>query len=292
MTGFARVRRATVLGEVIISLRAVNHRTLDLHFHLPPDIEPYESALRKLLATSIIRGHIDVRATLAQTRGHSTAEFNSELLAAWITAFRKLSAEHGLTGEPDLNAASRIPGMIIETAGEEPGGEFEAQVLAAVAEAADTLNAERAREGAATREVLLGYAGRILEHAAAMETVRSGVATALQQRMLERMRELLATAGIDPARLAQEAAIQADRSEIAEETTRLAIHAKQLLDMLAQGGELGKKVEFLLQEMQREANTILSKANGAGDLGRRITDLGLAVKSDIEKLREQSLNLE
>ncbi len=125
-----------------------------------------------------------------------------------------------------------------------------------------------------------------------MEEIRSGAVPAFQKRLRERLSELLHGANADPQRLAQEAAILADRSDIAEELVRLRTHAGHLEDMLAKGGEVGKRLDFLLQEMNRESNTILSKTGGLGDLGLTITDLALAAKSEIDKIREQSLNLE
>ncbi len=292
MTGFARVRRGASLGEITLSLRAVNHRALDLHFHLPSELEPYESALRKTIAAEVARGHIDVRAQLSRQRGESASEFNAPLLTAWLAAFRKASDEHGLKAEPDLNAAFRLPGMMAEVSAVEPGPDVEAEVVAIAREALVRFNEERTREGAATVAVLRGYAQSIGAKAELIDAIRGEVGAYLHQRLRERLAELLSGAVVDQARLAQEAAMLADRAEIAEEVTRLRIHARQLLDLLQAGGETGKKLEFLLQEMQREANTILSKASGAGEPGRRVTELGLAVKSEVEKLREQSLNLE
>jgi uncharacterized protein (TIGR00255 family) len=125
-----------------------------------------------------------------------------------------------------------------------------------------------------------------------MEQIRETIVPALQARLHDRLTELLKSATIEPQRLAQEAAILADRSDVGEEIAWLKIHAGQLESLLEDGGEVGKKLDFLLQEMHREANTVLSKSNGAGEPGRRITELALALKSDIEKIREQSLNLE
>jgi uncharacterized protein (TIGR00255 family) len=130
------------------------------------------------------------------------------------------------------------------------------------------------------------------EYCAEFEELRIRALPALQNRLNERLRELLRGIGIDPQRLAQEAAMLADRSDIGEEIARLKIHSKQLDALLDSGGEVGKKLDFLLQEMNRETNTILSKTTGIGDLGLRITDLALAAKADIEKIREQALNLE
>ena len=132
----------------------------------------------------------------------------------------------------------------------------------------------------------------IREQAQEMEQIRSKAVPAFQERLLEKLRELLGNSVVDPQRLAQEAAILADRSDIGEEIERLKIHSKQLDDTLDAGGEVGKKLDFLLQEMNRESNTILSKTNGIGPLGLRITELALAAKACIDKIREQALNLE
>jgi uncharacterized protein (TIGR00255 family) len=125
-----------------------------------------------------------------------------------------------------------------------------------------------------------------------MQKLRSQAAPAFQARLSERLAELLGGTSVEPQRLAQEAALLADRSDISEEITRLTVHTSQLEALLAAGGEIGKKLDFLLQEMGREANTILSKTSGAGDLGLVMTEVGLAVKAEIEKIREQALNLE
>ena len=125
-----------------------------------------------------------------------------------------------------------------------------------------------------------------------MESLRSEVQPLLENRLRQRLTELLDTAMIDSTRLIQEASLLAERGNIAEELARLRIHSHQLEDLMQSGAEIGKRLDFLLQEMNREANTILSKTSGIGDLGLQLTDLALSAKSDIEKIREQSLNLE
>ena len=125
-----------------------------------------------------------------------------------------------------------------------------------------------------------------------MEEIRAGAVPAFQKRLREKLADLLRGAGVEPQRLAQEAAILTDRSDIAEELMRLRTHAGQLESMLNGTGEIGKRLDFLLQEMNRESNTVLSKTGGLGDLGLTITDLALSAKSEIDKIREQSLNLE
>jgi uncharacterized protein (TIGR00255 family) len=292
MTGFARVRRTVPQGEVVLSLKSVNHRALDLQFHLPSDVDPYESALRKAIAEKIVRGHVDVRVHFGRTSATSGAAVNHALLAAWIAAFREAAEKHSLSGEPDLNTALRIPGMLDDRGPEELGAEFEAAVVSAAAEAIKLLNEARAREGADTVAVLRRHREKIENAAGEMEGLRAEVTLHLQARLQEKLVEVFRVANTDPGRIAQEVAILTDRSDISEEIARLKIHAQRLAELLEAGGEIGKRLEFLAQEMQRETNTVLSKSMGAGEPGRRITAIGLELKAEVEKIREQSLNLE
>ena len=151
------------------------------------------------------------------------------------------------------------------------------------------LNAFREREGAATAAEIRQRCENLCELVVRMEKIREGAIPAFQKRLREKLADLLNGAGIEPQRLAQEAALLADRSDIAEELVRLRTHAAHLENLLAAGGEVGKRLDFLLQEMNRESNTVLSKTGGLGDLGLTITDLALAAKSEIDKIREQSL---
>ena len=292
MTGFARVTRDLPEGKLSLSLRAVNHRSLDLHFHLPAELEPFEAGLRKLFSGKILRGHLDVRAQFAPTGTDAVVRFNQPLLAAYVAAFRQASQEFGLKGDPDLNAALRIPGMLADSSLVELEQSFEPRLQELLTEAIDLLNAERSREGQATANALRDHASRIRVCLEEIERLRTNIVPALQTRLHDRLTELLSGNNVDMSRLAQEAAFLADRSDIAEEITRLKIHHTRLLAMLGAGGEIGKKLDFLLQEMNRETTTILSKSNAAGETGRRLTELALQIKSEIEKIREQSLNLE
>ncbi|MCC6539090.1 MAG: YicC family protein [Bryobacterales bacterium] len=292
MTGFARTRRAVAQGEIVVSLKSVNHRALDLQFHMPGDLDAFEPALRKAVAEKVVRGHVDVRVHFARTGAAGAVSVNQNMLRAWIAAFRQAAQEHGIAGEPDLNAAFRVPGMLDDSGPVELGHDFEAALLAAASEALDMLNAARAREGADTVTVLRKHQAKIAESAAQMDALRADVTAQLQIRMQEKLAEVFRISNIDPARLAQEAALLTDRSDISEEIARLKIHTVRLAELFDQGGEAGKRLEFLAQEMQREANTILSKSMGAGEPGRRIGAIGLELKAEIEKIREQSLNLE
>lgn len=292
MTGFARVRRILPIGEVILSLKSVNHRGLDLHFHLSPDLDQFENALRAVMKRSVQRGHIDVRVNFVRSRDTGEASVNRGLLAAWLGAFQMAAQEWKIDSQPDLNSALRIPGMFAEPLEQEFTAEFEKQLASAAEEAASMLNEFRSREGAEIAAELRLHNSRVQEAAGRMDEIRGRATSALQARLSERLGELLRGANLDPQRLAQEVAVLADRSDIGEEIARLRIHANQLSELLNGGGEVGKRLDFLLQEMNREANTILSKTGGIGELGLGITDLALSCKSAIEKIREQALNLE
>jgi uncharacterized protein (TIGR00255 family) len=291
MTGFARVRKILPAGELVVSIKSVNHRGLDLHFHISAELDPFEVPLRQLIKSRVARGHFQVHLTLTRTTAPAAA-LNRPLLEAYVTAFRSAARELGVSAEPDLNTALRIPGMFSTEAEADLDASLEASLLAATDEALAVLNAFREREGAAIVEELRRRCNTICELTSRIEELRGRALEAFQGRLHDRLSELLKTAAIEPQRLAQEAAVLAERSDVAEELMRLKTHAGQLHEILAAGGELGKRVDFLLQEMNREANTLLSKTTGLGDLGLRITELALAAKAEIDKIREQSLNLE
>jgi uncharacterized protein (TIGR00255 family) len=290
MTGFARIRKTLPDGELILSLKSVNHRALDLHFHMPSDFDPYEPALRAVLKSHIHRGHIQLQVQIS-SNGSAALGFNRELLRGWLEAFRAANVEFGLDCSPDLNNAFRLPGML-QGSSVEPVANMEPMLIEAATEAVHLLNSFRDHEGSAIGLELAQRRAQIVELVQKMESIRAKATPIFQKRLNERLGDLLHGAAIDPQRLAHEAAILADRSDISEELVRLKTHAGQLAALLDGPGEKGKKLDFLLQEMNREANTVLSKTGGLGDLGLTITDLALAAKAEIDKIREQSLNLE
>jgi uncharacterized protein (TIGR00255 family) len=294
MTGFARARRQLGDGELVISVKTLNHRALDVHVHAPSAADPFENAVRALVKSRLVRGHVEVRIALPPiAMNGNQAALNRTLLEGYLSAFRQAAAEHGLDAQPDLNAALRIPGMFGEadSAAEVPAG-TEAAMLDALGAALDELNQFRAREGAEIAQEMCGHNVRLSALAEEMEKLRASAQEVFQNRLADRLKDLLKGVQFDPQRLAQEAAMLADRSDIGEELARLKIHTGQLAGLLEAGGESGKKIDFLLQEMNRETNTILSKTTGAGEIGLKITELALAAKAAIEKIREQSLNLE
>jgi len=292
MTGFARVHRSTELGEITVTLKSVNHRGLDLHFHLESELDPFEGSMRAALKRVLLRGHVDVRCAVIRAGECAAGGLNVPLLQSYLAAFRNAAAQEHLDAQPDLNQAFRIPGMFGAVAEKEPDPAIEGAVLAVLEEAVRVLQVSREREGAELATVLREHNCGIAQGAAEMQQIRARAIPAFQTRLLEKLQELLRNSAFDAQRIAQEAALLADRSDIGEEISRLQIHSRQLDEILDGGGETGKKLEFLTQEMNRETNTILSKTSGLGEVGLRITELALAAKAAIEKIREQALNLE
>ena len=293
MTGYARARRHFAGGELIVSLRSVNHRGLDIHFHQNSEFAAFENGIRAILKQKLARGHVEVRIHLTREAKAASAQYDHELLANYVAAFREASAAFGIPGDPDMNVALRLPGVFLadgEIADVEE--DLGPELLAAVELCVTDLNAFREREGGELRELLLQEAAAIANQATRMKEIRAGAVPYFQSRLEERLRELLAGVSLDPRRLAEEAAILTDRSDVQEELSRLEIHTAQLREILETGGEVGKRLDFLLQEMNRETNTILSKTSGIGEAGLTMTNLALATKANFEKIREQALNLE
>ena len=291
MTGYALVRRTLPAGDLSITLKSVNHRGLDLHFHLPAQLDVFEAPLRAAVKQRLHRGHIDIRANWVPAVTAHTVRINEELLATYVDAFVRAATRLKLSSQPDLNVMLRFPGMMEEASGE-LGADFGERLLEVFGAALDELETFRAREGGELLTQILRHNVAIRGAVHQMESLRSEVQPLLENRLRQRLTELLDTAMIDSTRLIQEASLLAERGNIAEELARLRIHSHQLEDLMQSGAEIGKRLDFLLQEMNREANTILSKTSGIGDLGLQLTDLALSAKSDIEKIREQSLNLE
>jgi uncharacterized protein (TIGR00255 family) len=305
MTGFAQVRgevahsaadtaaKAASNGRLAfaLSLKSVNHRFLDLHFRLPSGTDSLEMQLRRLLKERMARGHVEV--TLALERSVSeTFSLNREIVGGYIAAFRAAATEFSLPADPDLNAVLRIPGALDSANNNDSaGGELEAAVMAKVGDVIDRLNQMREEEGRGIGRELRERMTHLLEASKSVQQHRRAVLQNYSERLQSRMQELLG-ASVDKERILQEAALLVDRSDIQEEIVRLDTHVQHFLGLLDEGGEIGKKLDFLLQEMNREANTLLSKTSGLAGEALKITEAGLAMKAEIEKSREQVQNLE
>ena len=295
MTGFAQVRRPTEAGDLSMSLRSVNHRGLDLHFHLGTEFLQFESAMRALLKESVGRGHVEVRVSLTRSAATDGLGYNSEALKAYVAAFRAAALELQLDSKPDLNVLLTMPGVAGNGNGPEAkplDATFQPVLLEALTECLAGLNEVREREGHELRKALVAELGAIDQARQEIAALREQATPYLLERLREKLNELLNGAGISEARLAEEAAILADRSDVEEELTRLGIHAQELRRIVEGGGAIGKPLDFLLQEMNRETNTTLSKSTGAGEPALKITNLALAIKANVERIREQALNLE
>lgn len=295
MTGFAQVKGSIAQrnGEqataFTLSLKSVNHRFLDLHLRLPAETDSLEMKVRRALKEKLARGHVELTLALEQANGQQLA-INRPLVEGYVQTFRQAAREFGIGGEPDLNAVFRIPGALGGAVQAEPEA-LEPAVLAALNSAVAKLNEMRAEEGRGIERELRDRIQRLRSATSEIEKFRSAVLKANFERLQMRLRELLSTQ-VDSDRLMQEAAVAADRSDIQEEIARMHTHLDHFLGLLDSEGEIGKKLDFLLQEMNREANTLLSKTSGLVAEAMRITELGLQMKSEVEKLREQVQNLE
>jgi uncharacterized protein (TIGR00255 family) len=292
MTGFAvvQVRVNPQLGYTM-SLKSVNHRFLDLQFRLPSSLDALEMDLRKLFKDALIRGHVELTLSLDRT-SQQKAGYNRELVAGYLAAFEEARREHGLKGEPDLNAVLRLPGALQTDSGrEEDAAQLAASVLEQVGPLLDRLKTMRAREGEALEAVLQATLDRLAEATAGVTALRPEIEKRYQERLAQR---LSAATGpeFNQQRLLEEVAVLVERSDVSEELARMTAHIAHFRELLKSGGEAGKKLDFLLQEMNREANTLLSKTGGVSGKGTRVTELGLAMKAEIEKAREQIQNLE
>jgi uncharacterized protein (TIGR00255 family) len=285
---FSSAQASERLGFAL-SLKSVNHRFLDLHFRLPSGCDSLEMQLRRLLKEKIARGHVEVTLNVERGNGDALA-LNRRLVGAYIAAFRTAAGEFCISAEPDLNAILRMPGAL-DSAGEAEDGALETAVMARVSEVLDRLNQMRDQEGRSIERELRQRMAHLGEAVKTVQVHRRTVLHSYVERLQTRLQELLG-ANADRERAMQEAALLVDRSDIQEEVVRLENHVQHFLDLLNQDGEVGKKLDFLLQEMNREANTLLSKTSGLAGEALKITEAGLVMKAEIEKSREQVQNLE
>lgn len=296
MTGYAQARNEDQGWAVRVAVKSVNHRFLDLKLRIPEGFELYELRLRQIVREHIHRGHVEV--TVGVEQGKTAAvQVNRELVRSYMKAAEDLRQETKAAADMDVVALLRLPGVVTGLTSAVPeteeGQEQLGKVLdACLQEALTKLDEMRRAEG---RHLIEEMRARLAHIGAQSEKIRGLVATlrpAFARRLDAKLKELLGGAGIDPGRLAQEAALLAERSDISEELDRLRSHLQQFGKLLDGAGELGKKLDFLLQEMHREANTMLSKTPGVESEALAVTGLALEIKAEIEKLREQVQNIE
>jgi uncharacterized protein (TIGR00255 family) len=297
MTGYSRVQHDEAEFALTVSVKSINHRFLDLQLRLPSGLDALEPLLRSMVKEHIARGHVEVQVTLASPT-QAALEIDSKLLGAYLQAVQVLRREGGFVSEPDLVALLRIPGIITSSNGEMPPEVMEKvreRLGQTVRTVLESLNEMKAREGESLERDVRARLARLAELAAHVGKLAQDAPSFYRRRLEKRVQELLAPgsrAEVDPGRLAQEVAFLASRSDIAEELTRFRSHLDQLDRLLSESVEAGKKLDFLLQEMNREANTMLSKTTDIPEVGVAITGHAIEMKAEIEKLREQALNIE
>ena len=291
MTGYAQVK-TNVDDELTLtlSLKSVNHRFLDLHLRLPVELDPVEMKVRRLLKERLHRGHIEVTLSLERSGG-AAFSVNRELVGGYLRTFREVAEEFGVSAEPDLNAVLKLPGALNAAEDGDGMASLEKQVAAALEQCIERLNTMRDEEGRGAVVELRDRMTHLSSATHEVEQLRGRVLKAYHEKLHGRMQEMLGS-HIDHDRILQEAAMLAERSDIQEEVVRMKNHIQHFTSLLDGGGEVGKKLDFLLQEMNREANTLMSKTTGVAGEALRITSLGLSMKSEIEKAREQVQNLE
>jgi uncharacterized protein (TIGR00255 family) len=289
MTGYGK---GTVNGDdfsVSVDLKTVNNRFLDIHLRVGAELSSLESAIKRRISSRLSRGRVDATVSLERT-SQAAYELNRPLIAGYVSALKQMQQDFAIGGELDINVLARIPGALQPVR----DGIDERMISAldqAIDQALDELQKMRQQEGEVLRKELQDRLRKIEGLVPTIESAAAGLADAYRLRLQKRIGELLNRGGqvveIDPARLAQEVAYLADRADVSEEMVRLRSHLSQFQEAIDSQGETGKMLDFLLQELNREANTTLSKST---DLA--IKEAGLAIKAEVEKLREQVQNVE
>ena len=288
MTGFGRVQLAREGREMTVELKSVNHRYLDMGFRMPRHIGFVEDALRGVLTKELARGHVDVYLYYRNQREDARkVVVDQALLGEYLNVARESADRFDLKDDIGLSSALRLPDVTNIIEAEEDREAVSALAAEVCGMACVELKAMRAAEGAKLYQDICARCG-VVEDLAGKISVRAPlVVDEYRQRLQERIAVLLSGVEIDPARLAAETAIFADKASIDEELVRLHSHCDQMREMLAGNEPAGRKLDFIVQEMNREFNTMGSKANDA-----QIVNLVIAGKAEIEKIREQVQNIE
>jgi len=289
MTGFGR---GTVAGEnfnISVELKSVNNRFLDINLRLAQELQPMEAELKRQISSRLSRGRIDVFLNYEQT-SEINYELNRPLISGYLAALKEMKEEFTLSGEPDLNFVARLPN-VLQTKKDDLSADFIEGIRKAFALALDELEKMRQLEGESLKRELIMRHAEIETRVPRIESETISVSEEIRERLTKRIYEFLAKTEaqieIDQARMAQEVAFLADRSDISEELARLKSHLEQFSAILEDEKDVGKRLDFLTQELNREANTILSKTNNL-----TVKENSLAIKSEIEKIREQVQNIE
>lgn len=289
MTGFGRGAVAESEFTVTVELKTVNNRFLDVSLRLSSELNPLESTIKRLIGNRLSRGRVEVNLTYERI-SEIVYELNRPMIAGYLSAMKKMQNEFNLSGEPDLNVIARLPNVLLPRK-DDLSNDFIVGVEKAVNSALDDLEKMRENEGLMLKNELLFRLQEIENRLPTIENEANSVTEEYRQRLTKRIGELLSKSEsqieIDQGRLAQEVAFLSDRCDISEEIQRLRSHLEQFRQILSEEKEVGKRLDFLTQEFNREANTIASKTNNL-----TIKENALTIKSEIEKIREQVQNVE
>ena len=294
MTGFASMSGVVSGGRSLsVMVKSVNHRHLDLQVRVPMGLDALEPGIRRAVKSSVRRGHVELTCFLEKESQAAAIEWNEALVTAHVAAFRRAAERYGIDQQPDLNGILRMPGVLSSSSVTLDLAEMEAPMLAAVDDLLLRFNASREVEGASLAAELRAGMTRLGNLTDEARELRVGVAAAEFAKLKARLKQLTEGEIVSEDRLMAEAALLATRSDVEEELVRLRTHVDRFCELLDAGGELGRPLDFLLQEMNREANTLLSKTgSSSGDSGMRLTEVGLQMKVELERAREQVQNLE
>ena len=288
MTGYGRAVMTLNGREITVEIRSVNNRFLDCSVKLPRAFSYAEDAVKQKIKEQVSRGKVDVFISVNTTAGENVKiSLNRPVLEGYLEALRTIAADYGVREDISATSLARFPEVFLLEKPEEDEAQNTADIVAVAHQAVSTYNAMRETEGAALAADLRSHAAIILSYVEKVEA-RSPVTVAEYRSRLEnKLREVLESTTIDEGRILTEAAIFADKVAVDEETVRLRSHLNQLEGLLQSGGAIGRKLDFLLQEMNREANTIGSKGNDL-EQTRNVVE----IKAELEKIREQIQNIE
>ena len=288
MTGYGRATQERNGKEITVELRSVNNRFLDCNVKIPRVFSYAEEAVKQCVKDSVSRGKVDVYVTVnVASEENVHISLNRPVLEGYLSALRTISSDYDVPGEVNAVTLMRLPDVLVVEKQEEDEKQVTADITAVAKEAIEAYNAMRETEGAALVADLRGRAQSILGYVSLVEKRSAVTVQEYRARLETKMREVLENANIDESRILTEAAIFADKVAVDEETVRLRSHLAQMETLLASGGAVGRKLDFLLQEMNREANTIGSKGNDI-EQARNVVE----IKAELEKIREQIQNIE
>lgn len=288
MTGYGRACQTLHERDITVELRSVNHRYLDVNVKAPRIYGFLEEAAKTSVAALIARGKVDVFISIdSGASGDVRISLNHKILQGYLDALHEMRDQYGLTDDISVMRLARLPDIFSAEKQEADADELTKDVLEVLSAAGADFCAMREREGVKMKEDILSHAQTILKLVAEVEQRSPQAVEEYRAKLTTRMNEVLADTTIDPQRILAEAAIYADRTAVAEETVRLRSHMHQMEVMAAEEKPIGRKLDFLVQEMNREANTIGSKANDI-----KLAQIVVDIKSEIEKIREQIQNIE